>query len=77
VFCNAPLLILDDPEHSVAEIRLPEDLLNELKTLANKKDVPYQSLAKSLFAKQIAVERESLSRGRGADKLKKPGIQMT
>jgi predicted DNA binding CopG/RHH family protein len=27
-------------------IRLPEDMLAELKILANKKDVPYQSLAK-------------------------------
>jgi len=36
--------------------------LAELKTLANKKDVPYQSLAKVYLARQIALERGSLSR---------------
>ena len=34
-------------------------MLAELKTLANKKDVPYQSLAKIYLARQIALERES------------------
>ena len=29
------------PSLKAISIRLPEDLLNELKTLANKKDVPY------------------------------------
>jgi hypothetical protein len=37
-------------------------MLAELKTLANKKDVPYQSLAKVYLARQIALERGSLSR---------------
>ena len=32
-------------------------MLAELKTLANKKDVPYQSLAKVFLARQIAIER--------------------
>jgi predicted DNA binding CopG/RHH family protein len=40
-------------------IRLPEDMLAELKILANKKDVPYQSLAKIYLARQIALERAS------------------
>jgi len=40
-------------------IRLPEDMLAELKILANKKDVPYQSLAKVFLARQIALERSS------------------
>ncbi len=34
-----------------------EDMLAELKILANKKDVPYQSLAKICLARQIALER--------------------
>jgi predicted DNA binding CopG/RHH family protein len=38
-------------------IRLPESMLAELKILANKKDVPYQSLAKIFLARQIALER--------------------
>ena len=59
------------PSLKSISIRLPEDLLNELKTLANKKDVPYQSLAKIFLAKQIVVERESLRRspGRRKDKV--------
>jgi predicted DNA binding CopG/RHH family protein len=43
-------------------IRVPSDMLAELKTLANKKDVPCQSLAKVYLARQIALERGSLSR---------------
>ena len=58
------------PSLKSISIRLPEDLLNELKTLANKKDVPYQSLAKIFLAKQIVVERETLSRGSGRRKVK-------
>lgn len=50
------------PSLKSISIRLPEDLLVELKTLANKKDVPYQSLAKIFLARQIALERGS-SRG--------------
>jgi hypothetical protein len=45
-------------------------LLVELKILANKKDVPYQSLAKIFLARQIVLERESLSSGSGRRKEK-------
>jgi predicted DNA binding CopG/RHH family protein len=38
-------------------IRLPEDMLAQLKALANKRDIPYQSLAKVYLARQIALER--------------------
>ena len=58
------------PSLKSISIRLPEDLLVELKTLANKKDVPYQSLAKIFLAKQIVLERESLSSGSGRRKEK-------
>jgi len=51
------------PSVKSISIRLPEDLLVELKTLANKRDVPYQSLAKLFLARQIVLERESLSSG--------------
>jgi hypothetical protein len=34
-------------------------MLAELKTLANKKDVPYQSLAKIYLARQISLEQGS------------------
>jgi predicted DNA binding CopG/RHH family protein len=58
------------PSLKSISIRLPEDLLIELKTLANKKDVPYQSLAKIFLAKQIFIERESLGRASGRRKEK-------
>ena len=47
------------PSVKSISIRLPEDMLAELKTLANKKDVPYQSLAKIYLSRQISLERES------------------
>jgi predicted DNA binding CopG/RHH family protein len=40
-------------------IRIPSDMLAELKSLANKIDVPYQSLAKVYLARQIALERRT------------------
>ncbi len=48
------------PSLKSISIRLPEDMLAELKILANKKDVPYQSLAKIYLARQIALERGSM-----------------
>lgn len=50
------------PSLKSISIRVPSDMLAELKTLANKKDVPYQSLAKVYIAGQIALDRGSLSR---------------
>jgi predicted DNA binding CopG/RHH family protein len=49
------------PSLKSISIRLPEGMLAELKILANKKDVPYQSLAKVYLARQIALERSSSS----------------
>ncbi|MBI2264000.1 MAG: BrnA antitoxin family protein [Armatimonadetes bacterium] len=49
------------PSLKSVSIRLPENMLAELKKLANKKDVPYQSLAKIYLARQIALERGSIS----------------
>ena len=58
------------PSLKSISIRLPEDMLAELKILANKKDVPYQSLAKIYLARQIALERSSanISRGNNANR---------
>ncbi len=47
------------PSLKSISIRLPEDMLATLKNLANKKDVPYQSLAKVYLARQILLERPS------------------
>jgi len=46
------------PSVKSISIRLPEDMLGELKILAHKKDIPYQSLAKMFLAKQIELERK-------------------
>jgi predicted DNA binding CopG/RHH family protein len=37
-------------------IRLPENMIVKLKELANKKDVPYQSLVKMILAEKIKEE---------------------
>jgi len=56
-------LILPNLKPSVKTIslRLPESLLNELKLLANKKDVPYQSLLKMFLAERVQKELGELS----------------
>ena len=37
-------------------IRLPESLIEEIKVLANKQDVPYQSMLKMLLATKVREE---------------------
>jgi predicted DNA binding CopG/RHH family protein len=44
------------PSVKVISLRLPDVLLAELKVLANKRDVPYQSLLKMFLAERIAQE---------------------
>lgn len=41
-------------------IRLPSDMLDDLKVLANKRDVPYQSLAKLYLSWGIKAERRTV-----------------
>ena len=48
------------PSLKTISLRLPENLLNELKLLANKKDVPYQSLLKMFLAERIQSELKHL-----------------
>jgi len=45
------------PSTETISLRLPASLLAELKTLANKRDVPYQSLLKVFLAERVARER--------------------
>jgi predicted DNA binding CopG/RHH family protein len=49
------------PSLKSISIRIPSDMLAELKVLANKIDVPYQSLAKVYLARQIALARNAPS----------------
>lgn len=44
------------PSTRSVTVRLPESLLLALKSLANKKDVPYQSLMKVFLAERIKQE---------------------
>jgi len=44
------------PSVKTISLRLPESMLEELKLLANKRDVPYQSLMKVFLAERIAQE---------------------
>ncbi|EKD75558.1 MAG: hypothetical protein ACD_44C00099G0005 [uncultured bacterium] len=46
------------PSTKVISLRLPERLLNEIKILANKEDIPYQSLMKILLTQAINIHRK-------------------
>ncbi len=49
------------PSTKTISIRLPESMLDDLKMLANKRDVPYQSLLKVFLAERIKEEFGSQS----------------
>lgn len=44
------------PSTKTISIRLPESMLEEIKALANKRDVPYQSLIKIILKERIDSE---------------------
>ena len=44
------------PTLKTISIRLPEIMIEELKLIANKKDVPYQSLMKMFLAEKVEQE---------------------
>jgi predicted DNA binding CopG/RHH family protein len=44
------------PSLKTISLRLPEMMIEELKLLANKKDVPYQSLIKIFLSERLASE---------------------
>lgn len=44
------------PTLRTISIRLPESLIEHLKVLANKRDIPYQSLMKLFLAEKIEEE---------------------
>ena len=47
------------PSTQTISIRLPVALLEDLKLLANKRDVPYQSLVKIFLAERVTQEQRS------------------
>lgn len=44
------------PSTRTISIRIPESLLEELKLLANRQDIPYQSLLKIYLAERVKQE---------------------
>jgi predicted DNA binding CopG/RHH family protein len=50
------------PSSRTISLRLPESLVEAIKLLANKQDVPYQSMLKMLLAEKV---REAMSLGKG------------
>ena len=44
------------PSTRTISVRLPESMLDDLKMLANKKDIPYQSLLKVFLSERIKDE---------------------
>ncbi|MBI5242452.1 MAG: BrnA antitoxin family protein [Elusimicrobia bacterium] len=44
------------PSVKAISLRIPKSMLEELRLLANKRDVPYQSLLKIFLAERIAEE---------------------
>ena len=46
------------PSTKTISLRLPQTMLEELKLLANKRDVPYQSLLKVFLSERIDSELE-------------------
>ncbi|MBI4042172.1 MAG: BrnA antitoxin family protein [Deltaproteobacteria bacterium] len=55
---KAKKLILSNlrPSLRTISLRLPESMIEELKLLANKRDVPYQSLLKIFLSEKIREE---------------------
>jgi predicted DNA binding CopG/RHH family protein len=45
------------PSATTISLRLPEALLNEIKILAHKEDIPYQSLIKIMLAHEVSLKR--------------------
>jgi predicted DNA binding CopG/RHH family protein len=57
-YANARRVIFPNlkPSLRTISIRLPESLIEHLKVLANKRDIPYQSLMKIFLAEKVEEE---------------------
>jgi predicted DNA binding CopG/RHH family protein len=52
------------PTLRTISLRLPVNMIEDLKMLANQRDVPYQSLLKVFLAERLAKERTRKASGR-------------
>jgi predicted DNA binding CopG/RHH family protein len=50
------------PSTTTISLRLLEHMLNDIKMIANKRDVPYQSLMKSFLADRLEDELRGTAR---------------
>jgi predicted DNA binding CopG/RHH family protein len=50
------------PSLRTISLRLPVSMIEDLKVLANRRDVPYQSLLKVFLAERLATERQPRSK---------------
>lgn len=50
------------PSTKKISLRLPESLIDDLKVMAHKMDVPYQSLLKIFLAERVEQEKRRLSK---------------
>ena len=63
------------PSLRTISLRLPELMLEELRLLANKRDVPYQSLLKVFLAERIEQElRSVVPRGNRSRRRRRPAV---
>lgn len=86
---NAKQLVFPNlkPSRTTISLRLPNYLLNDLKALANSRDVPYQSLLKIFLAERVQQEVRGLVaregkveypvkyKGRGRPRKAKPAVR--
>ena len=54
------------PSTATISLRLPQGMLDDLKVLARKQDVPYQSLLKIYLADRLTAESRRMRRRTGA-----------
>ena len=50
------------PSTKTISLRIPESMLDELRQLANKRDIPYQSLIKHFLRERIDQEYRTITR---------------
>lgn len=60
-FKHLGLKLPDTPPTQVVSIRLPSELLNELKAIGSQQDIPYQALIKLLLAESLTKFKRKLA----------------
>ena len=60
-FEDIGLKLPDTPPTQVVSIRLPTDLLNEIKALGSQKDVPYQALIKLFLSEAVKKKKGKIA----------------